>query len=239
VTRSIVIAAALVAAAAGTARAQDSTAVRRLILLELRLGTTEILGDPGRTLIGPDGAIGLTGAVRVSARLGAWFSADFRPSNSSVLYNGPDLSPAVSMYALTAGVSRPLGPSLGRARQRPIEVGVGVGATQMEVQWRGYNNVTQPPPDAQLEDPQSAGLLESRRWRPTATARLRLVLPLGRVARLSATGALAATHVGDVRLFNGRWEPTGDGTRYRASSEAWRYGTIVAVPITFGLGAEF
>jgi hypothetical protein len=236
--RYLILAPALVVALAQTTRAQDSTASRRPILIEARVGTTEMLGDPGRTLIGPDAAIGVTVAVEGSRRVGAWFSTDYRPSNSSVLYNGPTLSPAVSIHALTAGVYRALGLSIGRARMRPIELGLGVGATRMTAEWRG-NTVTEPPAGAQVDNPWSAGLLSSRRWGPTATARLRIALPLGRIARLSATGALAATRVGDVRLWNGQWEPSGDGTRYRASSETWRYGTIVAVPLTLGVGAAF
>lgn len=156
-----------------------------------------------------------------------------------MFYGGPGLSPAVSIYALTVGVSRALGPAVGRSGVRPIEVGLGVGATQVGVEWRSYDAVSEPPPGAQVEDPRAAGLLTSRRWHPSATARLRLVVPLARLIRLSATGALAVTPVGDVRLWNGQWEPVGDGTRYRASSQAWRYGTVVSVPLTLGLGAEF
>jgi hypothetical protein len=238
VIQAVVVAAALVAVASAAARTQESTAPRRPILIELRVGKTEMLGDPGRTLVGPDDAIGLTGAVQLSSTVGAWVSADYRPSNSSVLYPGPGLSPAVSLYALTVGVSRRVGPALGRVRLRPIEIGLGAGATQMVAETR-INQVTEPPPNAQPEAPYAAELLESRRWRPTGCVRLRLAVPLGRVARLSAAGALAASHAGDVRLWNGRWESTGGGTRYRASTQVWRYGTIVAVPLTLGLGAEF
>jgi hypothetical protein len=234
--RAVVVAAALVAAAG--AAAQESTAPRRPILIELRVGKTEMLGEPARTLIGPDDAIGLTGAVQLSPTLGAWVSADYRPLNSSVLYPGPGLSPAVSLYGLTVGVSRRLGPALGRVRLRPIEIGLGAGATQMVAETR-ISQFTEPPPNAQPEAPYAAELLESRRWRPTGCVRLRLAVPLGRVARLSAAGALAATHAGDVRLWNGQWESSAGGTRYRASAQVWRYGTIVAVPLTLGLGAEF
>jgi hypothetical protein len=240
-TRStpVLVALVLFAAAAGVGRAQESPAFRRLILVEARVGTTEMLGNPGRTLIGADDAIGVGGAVQLSPKLAAWLNADFRPSNSSRLYPGPGLSPAVSMLALTVGVSRAFGPPIGRAQWRPIDVGLGAGATRTMVEWRGYNDVTEPPPGAQLEDPRAAGLLSSARWRPTAAARLRLAVPVGRVARLSATAALLATHVGDVRLWNGQWEPTGDGSRYRASSQTWRYGTAVSVPFTLGLGVAF
>jgi hypothetical protein len=237
-TRSIVVVVALFAAA-GVAQGQDSAAFRRRILLEARAGMTEMLGDPGRTLIGPDDAIAVAGAAQLSPKFAAWLNADFRPSNSSRLYPGPGASPAVSMLALTVGVSRTFGPPLGRVRLRPIDMGLAAGATRILVEWRGYNDVTEPPPGAQAEDPQAAGLLSSARWRPTAAARLRLAAPIGRVVRLSAAAALLATHVGDVRLWNGQWEPTGDGSRYRASSQTWRYGTAVSVPFTLGLGVAF
>jgi hypothetical protein len=225
-------------AAASAALAQDPTPARLPILIEVRVGTTEILGSPGRALIGPDDAIGVTGALQLSPNLGAWLSADYRPSNSSRLYPGPGLSPAVSIYALTVGVSRRFGPAVGRARLRPIELGVGAGATRIEASAR-VSQPTEPPASLQPEAPAVWELLESTRWRPTALTRLRLAVPLGRVARLSATAALAATRAGDVRLWNGQWETSADGTRYHAASETWRYGTIVVVPITFGLGAEF
>ena len=236
--RYLILATLLAVAPAQATHGQDSTASRWPVLIEARVGTTEMLGDPGRTLIGPDAAIGVTVAVEVSRRLGTWFSMDYRPTNSSVLYNGPTLSPAVTIHALTAGVYRALGPTIGRARMRPIELGLGVGMTRVRAEWRG-NTVTEPPAGAPFEDPWSAGLLSSRRWGGTATARLRIALPLGRVARLSATGALAATRVGDVRLWNGQWEPTGDGNSYRPSSDTWRYGTVVTVPLTLGLGVHF
>lgn len=236
--RAVIV--ALLLAAAADAAAQDSAAQRRPIIIEVRAGRTEMLGYTARVLIGPGDAVGLTGATRLSAGVDGWFSADYRPLNSSALYRGRDLSPAVSLYALTVGVSRLLGPAQGRARVRPVEVGLGAGATQTGVEWRGYNSVTGPPPAAEVEqDPRSAGLLSSHRWHATAAARLRLVVPVGRVARLSATGALAATPVGDVRLWSGGWEPTGEGGRYRPSVQTWRYGTIVSMPLTLGLGAEF
>jgi hypothetical protein len=233
----VVVALALFAAA-GAAQGQDSTAFRRRILLEARVGTTEMLGDPGRTLIGPDDAIGVAAAVQLSPKFAAWLNTDFRPSNSSKLYPGPGLSPAVSMLALTAGVSRAFGPPLGRLQWRPIEVGLGAGATRTTVEWRGYNDVTEPPPGAQVEDPRAAGLLSSARWRPTAAARLRFAVPLGSVV-LSATAALLATRVGDVPLWNGQWEPTDDPSRYRAGRQTWRYGTTIMTPLTVGLGLAF
>jgi hypothetical protein len=236
-TRSIVVVVALFAAA-GVAQGQDSAAFRRRILLEARAGMTEMLGDPGRTLIGPDDAIAVAGAAQLSPKFAAWLNADFRPSNSSRLYPGPGASPAVSMLALTVGVSRTFGPPLGRVRLRPIDMGLAAGATRILVEWRGYNDVTEPPPGAQAEDPQAAGLLSSARWRPTAAARLRLAVPLGSVV-LSGTAALLATRVGDVPLWDGQWEPTENPSRYRAGRQTWRYGTTTTVPLTIGLGVAF
>jgi len=121
----------------------------------------------------------MTFAFQLSHRSWGWVSADYRPSNSSVMYPGPGMSPAVSLYALTAGLSRTFGLPFAPARWRPFELGLGAGATQAQFETRAYQGTggTGLPPDAQFEDVASSGLLSSSRWRPTATARLRVACP--------------------------------------------------------------
>lgn len=225
-------------AGTGAARAQDTTASGRVFLLEARAGTTEALGATSRSLVGPDDAIGVTFGFQLRGNSWGWASADYRPWNSSRLYPGPGMSPGISLYTLTAGVSRTFGLPFGGMRWRPFEVGLGVGATQVKLQATGPNEPTSLPPDAELEG-LSSELVSTSRWRPAAAARLRVAIPLVRAVRLSATAGLIATHVGDVRLWNGRWEPTGEGSRYRASTQVWSYGTILTVPLTVGVGFQF
>jgi hypothetical protein len=223
----------------GAARAQDTTASGRVFLLEARVGTTEALGATSRSLVGPDAAIGVTFGFQLRGSSWGWASADYRPGNSSTLYPGPGMSPWISLYTVTVGVSRAVGLPFAGTRWRPFEVGLGVGATQVNLEATRTNEPTTFPPDAEFEDLTSSDLLSSSRWRPAAAARLRVAIPLVRAVRLSATAGLIATHVGDVRLWNGRWEPTGEGSRYRPSTQVWSYGTILTVPLTVGVGFRF
>jgi hypothetical protein len=239
-TLSVLAAAgALAAGGPASAPAQDTTAFDRGFLLEVRAGTTEALGATTKYLVGPDAAIGVTFAFQLERRWWGWVSGDYKPENSSVAYLGPGMSPRVGLYTLTAGVSRTFGLPFGLVRWRPFELGLGVGATQAQFQSTAQSQAGQFPPDAQFEDVFSSDLMESSRWRPSAAARLRIAVPVLRAVRLSVTAAVVATRVGDVRLWDGGWEATGEGSRYRPTSETWSYGTIFTVPLTVGVGLRF
>jgi hypothetical protein len=230
---------ALVVGGFASARAQDTTASDRAYLLEGRLGGTAALGGRTRDLVGSHAAVGVTFAFQISRHSWGWVSADYMPFNWSG-YERPDMPPGISMYALTTGVSRAFGSPFAWGPWKPFEVGLGVGATQMDIQLPANIGGTgaSPPPDAQLDDLSSSRLLAYRQWRPAAAARLRMALPIGPL-RLSATAGLLATYVGDVPLWNGGWEPTGQGSRYRPSSRVWSYGTTFTAPLTVGLGFRF
>lgn len=229
-----------------TARAQDTTAREPDFILEARVGQTEALGGTSRTLVGPDAAVGVTFAFQLSQRVSGWLSADFRPSNVSTMYRD-GTSPAVEFYALTGGLSRTFGLPFLPSRWRPFELGFGIGATQTAIETRAnsYSGVplltpegTTFPPDAEFERVFDTALWSSTRWRPTAAVRLRMALPLGPL-RLSATAGVLATPVGDVRLWDGRWESAEDGTSYRPTSKVWSFGTVYTAPLTIGLGVRF
>jgi len=229
----------LTAGGHGTARAQDTTRSERAFLLEGRVGVTEALGAGSRYLVGPDGAAGVTFAFQLSGYQWGWVSADYKPWNSSVLYPGSGMAPGIGLYTLTAGVSRTFGVPFARMRWRPFEIGLGLGATKVDLQSNAHSDLEGIPADAEFESVFDSELMSTSPWRPSAAARLRIGAPLFRAVRVSATAGLIATHVGDVRLWNGRWEPTGEGSRYRPSSEVWSFGTIVTVPLTVGLGFRF
>lgn len=220
------------------ARAQDTTASDRVYLLEWRLGGTAPLGGRTAHLVNTAATAGATFAFQISHRSWGWVSADYTPWQWSDAYRTPDMPPGGSMYALITGVSRTFGLPFASARWKPFEAGLGLGATQTHIEMppniQGAG--TAPPPDAPRDD--VSGLLSYRRWRPAAAARLRVALPIGPL-RLSATAGLLATYVGDVPLWDGRWEPVGDGSRYRPSSRIWSYGTTLTAPVTLGLGLRF
>jgi hypothetical protein len=219
--------------------AQDTAASDRAFFLEARLGTTEALGARSRYLVGPDAAIGVTFGFQLKGSSWGWVSGDYKPGNSSVLYPGPGMSPWVSLYSLTGGVSRTFGLPQILPRWRPFEIGVGVGATQVQAESRAQSDLTSIPPDAQFESLDDTELLSSSRWRPAVAARFRISVPLAPFMRLSATAGLVATHVGDVRLWNGKWESTGEPGRYRPSAATWPFGTLLSVPLTLGIGFKF
>ncbi len=217
-----------------TAHAQDTAASSRDFILEGRLGVTKGLDARSRSLIGPEVAAGVTLAFQLSQRAWGWASVDYMPSILDPRYDDPRIgSPTIGFYSLTAGVSRTFGLPLLRSRWRLFEVGLGAGATQTELSpWVVW---TSPPPGAEVEN---RGALGFRRWRPAAAARLRIAVPIGAL-RLSGTAGLLATYIGDVPLWNGGWEATGDGSRYRLSTTVWPMGTVISVPLTIGLGFRF
>jgi hypothetical protein len=230
-----VMTAGLVAAGAfETARAQDTTTSERAYVLEGRLGGTAAVGAKTRRYLTDDAAVGVTLAFEISERWWGWASADYKPWNWSGFGESP---PAINMYALTAGVSRRIGLPFVSRRRKPFELGLGVGATQVQMHSQSLGGEGAPP-GAQLDDVASSGLLGSVRWRPTAAARLRLAVPIWAL-RVSATAALHATYVGDVPLWDGGWEPTGEGSRYRPSARVWSFGTVLTAPVTLGLGFSF
>jgi hypothetical protein len=221
-------------AAAEPARAQDTTTSGRAYILEGRLGGTAAVGARTRQVLADGPAFGATLGFEISQRWWAWASADYRPT---IWYGSEPSPPPLNMYALTAGVSRRIGLPFVSGRRKPFELGLGVGATQVHMYSRisGSGGV---PPGAQLDDVGSSGLLESITWRPTAAARLRLAVPIWAL-RVSATAALHATYVGDVPLWDGGWEPTGEGSRYRRSARTWSFGTMFTAPVTLGFGFRF
>lgn len=236
---------AIVASAAGTfgtAAAQDSTGADRAFVLEGRAGVMQAIGGTGRMLIdprSPDAAMGVTLGFQLSSRTWGWVSVDYKPDNQSARYGSSASDvPPIGLYALTAGVSRSFGLPGMPARWTPFELGLGAGATQTEIWPAGPLSGAAAPPEAELESVAESGLLGYRRWRPAAAGRLRIAVPIGPL-RLSGTAGLLATYVGNVRLWDGGWEPTGEGNRYRPTAKVWRFGTVVTVPLTVGFGFTF
>jgi hypothetical protein len=224
----------IASAVADPARAQDTTTSERAYILEGRLGGTGAVGARTRRFLADDAGLGVTLAFEITQRWWGWASADYRPSNGYTFEQSP---PSMSMYALTAGASRRIGLPFVSGRRKPFELGLGVGATQVHM-YSPTSGSGGAPPDAPLDDLGSSGLLESIRWRPTAAARLRLAVPIWAL-RVSATAALHATYIGDVPLWNGGWEPTGEGSRYRPSARIWSFGTMFTAPVTLGFGFRF
>lgn len=223
-----------------TARAQDTTASDRVYLLEWRLGGTAPLGGRTAHLVSTAATAGATFAFQISRRSWGWVTADYTPWQSSDAFTTPDTPPGGSMYALVAGLSRTFGFPFTPARWKPFDAGLGLGATQTQIEMPPNIETAgaAPPPDAPHDDLSGSGLLSYRRWRPAAAARLRVALPIGPL-RLSATAGLLATYVGDVPMWDGRWEPVGNPSRYRPSSRIWSYGTTFTAPVTLGLGFRF
>jgi hypothetical protein len=158
----------IAAADVRSAIAQDTTASGRAFLLEGRVGTTEALGGRSRSLVGPDAAIGVTFGFQIKGSSWGWVSGDYKPGNSSVMYPGPGMSPWVSFYSLTGGISRTFGLPYVLPRWRPFEIGLGVGATQVEFQSVRQSDLTGIPPDAEFENVVDSELWSSSRWRPMA-----------------------------------------------------------------------
>ena len=222
-------------AASGVARAdaQDTGSTSRAFVFEGRLGVTDALGA-SRMVVGQSAAAGATLAFQLSRRIWGWASVDYKPTDTYRYYLG---QPAIGLYTLSAGLSRTFGMPFLPDRWRPIEFGLGLGATQTEI-WPEPVWREDPPPSDMLPDGAGFRATSFQGWRPTAAMRLRLALPIGPL-RLSATAGILATHVGGVQLWDGGWEPTGDGTRYRLTSAPWSPRTIYSVPLTAGLGFRF
>jgi hypothetical protein len=220
------------------ARAQDSTGSGRSFLLEARLGTMESVGATSRYLASFEPAFGATLAFQLKGTWWGWLSGDYMPTNWSTMY-AARRSPAVGLYTLAGGVSRRVGFPLGLAGWQPFEFGLGVGATQVQVQSTAQSQTAGLPPDAEFDRVSDSGLFSSSRWRPAAAARFRVAVRVVRAVHLTGTAGLIATHVGTVPVWNGGWEPTGDGARYRPSSEPSAFGTILTMPLTLGIGVRF
>ena len=220
-----------------TAAAQDTTASDRDFVLEGRIGGVKPLGGRTRSMIGPQMVGGVTLAFELSSRLWGWANIDYMPQNEYARYDDPRIgSPTFSLYALTGGLSRKFGLPFLPARLRPFELGIGAGATQTQLS-SGFGMVpTSPPPGAEVEE--GSFPIGYRRWRPAASVRFRAALPIGPL-RLSGTAGVLVTYVGDVSLWNGGWEPAGDGVRYRPSRTVHPIGTLVAAPLSLGLGFRF
>lgn len=236
------VAAAIVTSWPQPAAAQGH-ASDRIYLLDFHIGQTVSVGGRGRRLVADNGAAGVAFAFQATRRSWGWVSFDFRPTAAAWeewYYTQPqsDLPPSVGMYAITGGGSWRFGPAIGRSRWLPLEVGLGAGATRVEIVSNGSRMTPEFPAESQFEDVFAAGLLSSLRWRPTAVARLRLSLPVGSAFRLGAGASLLATHLGDVRLWDGGWEQTGTDSRYRPTSRIWSFGTVVTAPITVTLSLK-
>jgi hypothetical protein len=248
--RVLILAGILAAAAPQTGSAQEPTAAERSFILEGRLGVSDGLGGRSGSLVKPNAITGVSLSFHLSRHWWGWASADYR----SDLGAYPDWysdnrvrAPALELYTLTAGIARTFGLPFLPSRWRPLEIGVGIGATQSEIQTtanRSGNTVSRTsggsnvPSNAEFEPLFNTSLWASTRWLPTMAARLRMAAPLGPL-RLSLTTGITATYVGDVQLWDGGWEPTGEGTRYRPTSTVWSYGTLLTVPLTVGLGFRF
>lgn len=239
--RLLGIAALLIGGWPRAARPQETTASNRTYLLDFHVGHTATVGGRSRGLVAENGAASLAFAFEATRRSWGWVSFDFRPMTSLWGYRTDVVPPRVGMYAITAGVSRKLGPAIGRTRWLPIEVGLGAGATRVEIMSNGYIGANTPaselPPDAELERVPFE-LMRSLRWRPAAAARARLSVPIGSAFRLGVGASLLATRVGDVRLWDGGWEPTGTESRYRPTPRVWSFGTVVTAPVTIGLSLK-
>jgi hypothetical protein len=238
----LALATAMLLATAGppVAGAQDTTASTRTYLLEVRIGEASGVGAHSTTLVGKDaGAVGLTFAFEASRRSWGWVSFDFRPMTAPYDYfSSPSpVPPSIGMYSIMAGVSRKFGRPIGRSRWQPLELGVGAGASRVEMIAYGPVGPQDYPADAQLER-LAVGLVSAVRWQPAAAARLHLTLPLGSAFRIGGGVSLVATHVGDVRLWDGLWEPTGVGSRYRPTTRVWAFGTTVTAPVTVSLALK-
>lgn len=228
------------------ARAQDTTASERSFILEGRLGVSDGLGGKSGSLVRANAVTGVTLSFHLSRHWWGWASADYRSDLGSGRWSG-DSSPALELYTIAAGVSRTLGLPILPARWRPFELGFGIGATQSLIQTTAnqFGNTISAnpegstfPPDAVFERVLGTRLWSSSRWLPTMAGRLRMAAPLGPI-RLSVTAGVVATYVGDVQLWDGGWEPTGEGAHYRPTSKVWSYGTLLTVPVTVGLGFRF
>jgi hypothetical protein len=221
---------------AGSAAAQDSSSAGPVFTLEARGGTIATLGATRQRLQAPLVVAGVTFSFKVTDRLWGWTSIEYQPSAESTSWYEPSELPVVGLYSLTAGVSRRFGVPLTKIRWRPFELGLGLGASQTDIY--GLNRYWTSPPSGADTERLDPALLSSIRWRPTVAARARFEIPVWAL-RLSASAGLLATHVGDVRLWDGGWEATEDGSRYRPSSKVWRLGTVVTVPLSVGLGFTF
>jgi hypothetical protein len=245
--RPLVFAGILAAAAPQAGPAQDTTVAERTFILEGRLGVSDGLGGRSGALLNPTAMTGVSLAFHLSRHWWGWASADYQSdlgSTSRLYMDSRVRPPALELYTLTAGVARRVGLPFLPSHWRPFEIGVGIGATQSEIQTMantsGNTVFTRDrfPPDAEFESVFGTGLWSSTRWLPTTAARLRMAAPLGPL-RLSLTTGITATYVGDVQLWDGGWEPTGEGTRYRPTSTVWSYGTLLTVPLSVGLGFRF
>jgi hypothetical protein len=217
-----------------TASAQDTAATDRAFIFEGRLGAVIVAGGSSRRLFRPGPATGATLAFHVARHTWGWASVDYKPTESDQASLG---RPTVGLYTLSAGMARTFGMPFLPSRWRPIELGLGLGATQTEIWPDRRPTDDPPPPDMQLEAGHLS-LLYFREWRPAIATRLRLALPLGPL-RLSATAGVVATYVGGPQLWDGGWEPTGDGLHYRLTSAPWSPRILYAVPLTAGFGFKF
>ncbi len=242
---SLLVAGIFAGVALEAAPAQDTTAIERTFILEGRLGASGGIGG-NRALLKLDASTGVTFAFQLSRHWWGWTSADYRSDVGSSRLGG-DGSPAVELYTLTGGVSRTFGLPFLPSRWRPFEIGVGIGSTQSEIvttaHWSAarlsaMSEEPSIPADAVLGPVFGTRLWSSTRWLPTMAGRLRMAAPLGPL-RLSVTAGLQATYVGDVQLWDGGWEPTGDGAVYRPTSKVWSFGTLLTIPVTVGLGFRF
>ena len=242
---SLLVASILAAVALDAALAQDTSTVEPTFILEGRIGANGGIGR-SRSLLKLDAATGVTFAFQLSRHWWGWTSADYRSDAGQITWGGDGL-PAVELYTLTAGVSRTFGLPFLPSRWRPFEIGVGIGSTQSEILTTADLAAARIPatpegprfpPDAVFEPVYGTRLWSSSRWLPTMAGRLRMAAPLGAL-RLSVTAGLHATYVGDVQLWDGGWESTGDGTPYRPTSKVWSFGTLLTAPVTVGLGFRF